>query len=191
MKRSEIVILPRPIYHIALQWRHVISMACQITSNFTVCSTVCSSAHQIKHQRSASLAFVMGIHRWPVDSPHTGPVTRKIFSFDDVFMVYQMASYLPSTFHCHIQNIYAVVFTKYMSACILVFVRVRGPSQYKDVVLPVQGSPYLEKTVFILRRGPGGLAPIKPWIRNYICCLFMWDVITHPCHLYLIIRRWS
>ena len=27
-----------------------------------------------------------GIHRWPVDSPHKGPVTRKMFPFDDVIM---------------------------------------------------------------------------------------------------------
>ena len=28
-----------------------------------------------------------GIHRWPVDSPHKGPVTRKMFPFDDVIML--------------------------------------------------------------------------------------------------------
>ena len=28
----------------------------------------------------------MVIHRWPVDSPHKGPVTRKMFPFDDVIM---------------------------------------------------------------------------------------------------------
>ena len=33
-----------------------------------------------------SLAFVMGIHRWRVDSHHKGPVTRKTFPFDDVTM---------------------------------------------------------------------------------------------------------
>ena len=42
-------------------------------------STICSCADQRKHQSSASLAFVMGIHRGPVDSPHKGPVTRKLF----------------------------------------------------------------------------------------------------------------
>ena len=41
-------------------------------------------ADQRKHQSSASLAFVRGIHRWPVHSPHKGPVTRKMFPFDDV-----------------------------------------------------------------------------------------------------------
>ena len=30
-----------------------------------------------KHQSVTSLAFVWGIHRWPVNSPHKGPVTRK------------------------------------------------------------------------------------------------------------------
>ena len=40
-----------------------------------------------KHQSSASLAFVRGIHRWPVNSPHKGPVTRKMGPFDDVIMI--------------------------------------------------------------------------------------------------------
>ena len=39
-----------------------------------------------KTSNSASLAFVMGIHWWPVHSPHKGPVTRKMFPFDDVIM---------------------------------------------------------------------------------------------------------
>ena len=39
-----------------------------------------------KHQSSAPLSFVRGIHRWPVNSPHKGPVTRKRFPFDDVIM---------------------------------------------------------------------------------------------------------
>ena len=43
-------------------------------------------ADQRKHQSSASLAFVRGIPRWPVNSPQKGPVTRKMFSFDDVIM---------------------------------------------------------------------------------------------------------
>ena len=41
---------------------------------------------QRKHQSSTSLAFVRGSHRWPVDSPHKWPVTRKMFPFDDVIM---------------------------------------------------------------------------------------------------------
>ena len=34
---------------------------------------------QRKHQSSASLAFVRGIHRWPVNSPHKWPEKRKMF----------------------------------------------------------------------------------------------------------------
>ena len=39
-----------------------------------------------KHQSSASLAFVRGIHRGQVNSPHKWPVTRKMFPLDDVIM---------------------------------------------------------------------------------------------------------
>ena len=62
------------------------SMASQITSLTLVYSTVYSDADQRKHQSYASLAFVWGIHRVPVNSPPKGPVTRKMFPFDDVIM---------------------------------------------------------------------------------------------------------
>ena len=62
------------------------AMASLITGVSIVCSAVCLCADQRKYQSSASLAFERGIHRWPVDSPHKGPVTRKIFLFDDVIM---------------------------------------------------------------------------------------------------------
>ena len=62
-------------------------MASQITSLTIVYSTVCSGSDQRKHQSSASLAFVWGIHRGPVNSPHKRPVTRKMFPFDDVIMI--------------------------------------------------------------------------------------------------------
>ena len=62
------------------------AMACQITSLTIVYSTVYSSADQRKYQSSASLAFMWGIHRWPVNSPHKWPVTRKMYPFDDVMM---------------------------------------------------------------------------------------------------------
>ena len=85
------------------------TMTSQITSVFTVCSVFCSGADQRKHQNSASLAYVGGIHRGPVNPHHKGsvtqkmfhlmtspgtgefsshgPVTRKIFPFDDVIMI--------------------------------------------------------------------------------------------------------
>ena len=58
----------------------------QITSLTLVYSTIYSGTDQSKHQSSASLAFVWGIHRGPVNSPHKWPVTRKMLPFDDVIM---------------------------------------------------------------------------------------------------------
>ena len=58
----------------------------QITSRTTVYSTVYSSAGQRKRQSPASLAFVWGIHWWPVNSPHKGPVTREMFPFHYIIM---------------------------------------------------------------------------------------------------------
>ena len=60
--------------------------AFQITRIPIVYSTVCPSAYQRKHPSSVSLAFVRGIHRWPVNSPHKGPVTRNMLPFGDVIM---------------------------------------------------------------------------------------------------------
>ena len=67
------------------------AMVSQITSLAIVYSTVYSGADHRKHQSSTSLAFVRGIHRPPVNSPHKGPVTRKIFPFDDVIRIFLSA----------------------------------------------------------------------------------------------------
>ena len=64
----------------------MIAMASQFSSLTIVYSTVYSGTDQRKHQSSASLAFVRGIHRWPVNSPHKWPVARKMLPFDDVIM---------------------------------------------------------------------------------------------------------
>ena len=81
---------------ILLQWRH--SGRDDISNHqprHCLYSNVYSGADQRKHQSSVSLAFVRGIHRWPVNCPHKWPVTRKIFPFDDVIMyatVYELIS---------------------------------------------------------------------------------------------------
>ena len=62
------------------------AMASQITNLTIIYLNVYSDADQRKHQSSASLAFVRGIHRRPVNSPHKEQVTRKLFPFDGVFM---------------------------------------------------------------------------------------------------------
>ena len=63
------------------------AMASQITSLTIVYSIVYSSADQRKRQNSMSLAFVWGIHRGLVTSPHKGQVTWKMFPFDGVIMI--------------------------------------------------------------------------------------------------------
>ena len=97
--------IPYPIHisiHRDLYWSHMsiwihyndvimIVIASQITSVSIVWSTVCSGADQRKHQSSATLAFVRGIHRWPVDSPHKRPVTQKMFPFHDVIILGQIS----------------------------------------------------------------------------------------------------
>ena len=65
-------------------WRHysdaIINTATSQTTGVSiVCTIVCSGADQRKHQSYGSLRFVRGIHRWPVNSPHKGPVPRKMF----------------------------------------------------------------------------------------------------------------
>ena len=63
------------------------AMVSQIHSLTIVYSTFHLGADERKHQGSAPLAFVRGIHRWPVNSPQKKPVTRKMFPFDDVIMI--------------------------------------------------------------------------------------------------------
>ena len=65
-------------------------VASQITSISIVYSTICSGADQRKRQSYKLLAFVRGIHWWVVNSPHKGPVTRKMFPFDDLIMDHQV-----------------------------------------------------------------------------------------------------
>ena len=69
------------------------AIASKLTRLASVYSTVYSGAGQRKHQSSASLAFVRGIHRGPVNSPHKWPVPRKMFPFDDVIMSMKVIEY--------------------------------------------------------------------------------------------------
>ena len=96
-------------------WSHVIMgwMTSEITSitffYSTVYSTVYSGAFKRKHQRSASLAFVGGIHRWPVNTPYKCPVPQKMFPFDDVII---LALFFPN-FPISVSNV--LTFGEYMS----------------------------------------------------------------------------
>ena len=75
------------------------AMASQITGVSIAYSAFCSDGNQRKRQSSASLAFVRGNHRWPVNSPHKGPVMRKMFSFHDVIINRAIISPILPTSH--------------------------------------------------------------------------------------------
>ena len=78
------------------------AMASQITNLTIVYSTVYSGTDQRKHQSSMSLAFVRGIHQWPVNSPHKWPVTQKMFPFDYVIMLDSKLSCKPIIPNCRL-----------------------------------------------------------------------------------------
>ena len=87
MSGNDIQCQSMPCYTIvSLQRRIMSAMASKITSLTIVSPTVYSGAHQREHQSSASLAFVRGIHRWPVNSSQKGPITRIMIPFDDGIM---------------------------------------------------------------------------------------------------------
>ena len=86
-----------PIYHYHMHISHyndviMSTMASQITRLTIVYSTVYSRRISKKTSKLRVAGFVRGIHRWPVNSPHKGPVTRKMIPFDDVIMGIQGCS---------------------------------------------------------------------------------------------------
>ena len=93
------------VYHtelpisIALQWRHNERNGVSNDRCPDVLLNHLFRHKSTKHKRSASLAFVMGIHRSPVNSAHNGPVTRKMFPFDDVIIGWHNAQ-ASQRLHC-------------------------------------------------------------------------------------------
>ena len=81
------------------------AMASQITSLTIVYSTVYSGADQRKHESSASLAFVWGIHWGSVNYPHKWPLTRKMFPFDDVIMLRHIMEWSSMCLFCFLHII--------------------------------------------------------------------------------------
>ena len=63
---------------------HIGSIMSQTTCNSTINSQLFSLIQ--KKTKTPALAFVAGILRWPMDSPHKGPLTRKVFLCDNVIM---------------------------------------------------------------------------------------------------------
>ena len=75
-----VMTIPLPLMYI--NWLYQLNVKSPASRLFT--QPFVQSVDQRKHQSSASLAFVRGIHQSPMNSPHKGPVTRIMFPFDDV-----------------------------------------------------------------------------------------------------------
>ena len=73
-------------YMYALQWRHNGHDSVSNHQPHDCLLNLYSDADQSKHESSASLAYVRGIHRGPVNSLRKWPVMWKMFLFDDVIM---------------------------------------------------------------------------------------------------------
>ena len=107
------------------------TMASQITSLTIVYLTIYSGADQSKHQSSASLAFVWGIHRGPVNSPHKWPVTRKMFPFDDVIMFYTLSQ--PYSHHITITSNEHRVMTSHITDYSIVWSPMDSPHKVRVI----------------------------------------------------------
>ena len=104
----------RPSNTIPLGWRHMNVMWSHITGHLTVCLTVFVDPHHRNIKVRITDPFVRGIHQWPVNSPHKGPVTRKKLPFDDVIMQNGRRD-LAKHHDISRVNIYGAVFSTYGS----------------------------------------------------------------------------
>ena len=112
------------------------AMVPQITSLTIVYSTVYLGADQRKHQNSASLAFVRGIHRWLVNSPHKWPVTLTRFPLDDVKM--KIHTVFPDSPHVYFMGCIA-----YLDVEVL-----ESPAQFVQFVVLLRWSFCFRRIVF-------------------------------------------
>ena len=81
----------------ALQWRH---NGCDCISNHQLHHCLRKRLFRRRSKKTSKLrvtGLVRGIHRWPVNSPHKEPVTRKMFQFDDVIMEIRHLHYIAIT----------------------------------------------------------------------------------------------
>ena len=83
------------------------AMASQIT-RLAICLLNCLFSRRSKNTSKLRVTgLVMGIHRWPVNSPHKGPVTWKMFPSDDVIMIVKFMDhfvYAPSQWEATLQR---------------------------------------------------------------------------------------
>ena len=72
--------------HLRAQWRQ---NECDCVSNHRRLDCLFNCLFRCRSKKTPKLRVTClreAIHRWPMDSPHKWPVTRKMFPFDDVIM---------------------------------------------------------------------------------------------------------
>ena len=139
------------------------AMASQITGLSIVYSTAFSGANRRKHQSSASMAFVRGIPRWPMNSPHKVPVRRKMFPFDDVIMSWKRRCHC----HCCIDR-RETIFRTHSDRII------SQPSEY------LSSRNETHQHFLYRRRGDTGNFNFTPRIIHYNVTNCIWDIaVTH------------
>ena len=154
------------------------AIASQITSLTIVYSTVHSDADQRKHQSSASLAIVRGIHWGPVNSPHKCPVTQKMLPFDDVIMRWSIWCRLPflkwnikTWWYIFILNTCADTFLQIHTAC-------------SDIDFMIWWVPWQMNT---WTKALHLIWAVFIGICHREANMILWDVITPPCPWYLLL----
>ena len=154
-------------------------MASQITSLTIVYSTVYSGADQRKHQSSASLAFVRGIHRWPVNSPHKWPVTRKMAPIDDVIMYNNINPIISHSYiHADSLNSYWLYDTYIgqwsVASLVNIKVRIRLKAKvYTNTHEMMCGLPWI--TILVMPRWRHQMETLKLRVTVHLCGEFTGD----------------
>ena len=88
----------------------------------------------MKHRNSTSLAFVRGIHRWPVNSPHKRPETRKMYSFDDVIMDCKSSAIDKVKIELEISYFVGRTYNNLSTACCMILWSKFKSTQHYDIV---------------------------------------------------------
>ena len=145
--------------HIRNHYNDVImsAIASQIIRLTNVYSTVYSDANQRKHQSSASLAFKRGIHRWPVNSPHKGPATQKMFPFDDVIANSQIITRRHLEDGIKSINVSCHSLTQYHNdsiriACLMIYKQVISTDLSTHITWPIYMSTTVKVVSILLQR---------------------------------------
>ena len=145
-----------------------------------ICSTVCSGADQRKHQSSVSLAFVWGATWWPVYSPHKGPITRKIFPFDDVIVTTKWYHDSHKTNHNKTVRIFCRIYS--FTGCFITTFLTRFPYLFQNVCRwwwSKQATPSSNWSLKIWK--PKKHLSNTSLVSNLSTLLTYWGRVTHIC----------